>query len=73
MIRMVRPKYEVSVESYFHNKLTDVFEWAGVKSLGYFKSNDEIEKIKQQYLNNDDPDVKYAVNVALYLPLDQEL
>lgn len=73
MIRFVRPKYEVILTSCFYNKLSDKFEWAGDKSLGYFRSSDEIEQIKRQYLTKNSDDEKFSIETRYYSPLDQEL
>lgn len=44
MIRLVKPKYEVSVETYSLNEHSGTFVWAGTKLVGYVKSNNEIKK-----------------------------
>ena len=44
MIRLVKPKYEVSVETYSLNEHSGTFVGAGTKLIGYVKSNNEIEK-----------------------------
>ena len=73
MIRLVKPKYEVIVETNCHNKATGVFEWAGAKSLGYFKSNDEVEKIKQQYLAENTDDTKFKIQTKYHSPMEQSI
>lgn len=42
MIRLVKPKYEVIGET---DDPLNIFESGETKSLGYFKSNDEVEKL----------------------------
>lgn len=68
MIRLVKPKYEVIVETC---KPSTIFELGETKSLGYFKSNDEIEQIKQQYLAKNTGNVKFKTKI--HSPLEQSI
>lgn len=65
MIRLVKPKYEVIVETC---EPSTIFESGETKSLGYFTSNDEIEVIKQQYLAKNTGNIKFKIKT--HSPLD---
>lgn len=70
MIRLVKPKYEVIVETC---EASNLFELGETKSLGYFKSNDEVEKIKQQYLAENTDDTKFKIQTKYHSPLEQSI
>lgn len=68
MIRLVKPKYEVIVETC---EPLNIFESGETKSLGYFTSTDEIEKIKQQYLAKNTSNIKFKIET--HSPLNQSI
>lgn len=73
MIRLVKPKYEVSVETYSLNEHSGTFVWAGTKLVGYVKSNDEIKKIEQQYQAKNTNNTKFKVQTQYHSPLEQSI
>lgn len=73
MIRFVRPKYEVKLSVDLYNSLTEEYEYYRSKDLGFFKTVEEVEEIKKEYISKNTHDVHYTVNVTLHSPLDQEL
>lgn len=73
MIRLVKPKYEVIVETYHFDELSDKFYHVRTETLGYFKSVDEIENIKQQYQTKSNTDVKFKIKTHYYSPLMQSI
>ena len=72
-IRLVKPKYEVSVETYSLNEHSGTFVGAGTKLIGYVKSNNEIEKIEQQYRAKNTNNTKFKVQTQYYSPLEQSI
>lgn len=73
MIRFVRPKYEVKLSVDLYNSLTEEYEYYRSKDLGFFKTVEEVEEIKKEYISKNTHDVQYTVDVTLHSPLDQEL
>ena len=73
MIRLVRPKYEVKLSVDLYNSLTEEYEYYRSKDLGFFKTVEEVEEIKKEYISKNTHDVQYTVDVTLHSPLDQEL
>lgn len=73
MIRLVKPKYEVIVETYHFDEFSDKFYHVRTETLGYFKSVDEIENIKQQYQTKSNTDVKFKIKTPYYSPLMQPI
>ena len=73
MIRLVKPKYEVIVETYHFDEFSDKFYHVRTETLGYFKSVDEIENIKQQYQTKSNTDVKFKIKTHYYSPLMQSI
>ena len=73
MIRFVRPKYEVKLSVDLYNSLTEEYEYYRSKDLGFFKTAEEVEEIKKEYISKNTHDVQYTVDVTLHSPLDQEL
>ena len=73
MIRLVKPKYEVIVETHHFNEFSNAFYHVRTETLGYFKSVDEIEKIKQQYQTKSNTDVKFKIHTNYYTPLEQPI
>lgn len=73
MIRLVRPKYEVFVSSEHYVESTDDHYFSRSDSIGFFKTVEEVEEIKKEYISKNTHDVQYTVDVTLHSPLDQEL
>lgn len=73
MIRLIKPKYEVIVETYHFDEFSDKFYHVRTQTLGYFKSVDEIENIKQQYQTKSNTDVKFKIKTHYYSPLMQSI
>lgn len=73
MIRLVKPKYEVSVETYSLDERSGTFVWAGTRLIGYVKSNNEIEKIEQQYRAKNTNNTKFKVQTQYHSPLEQSI
>lgn len=73
MIRFVRPKYEVFVSSENYVESTNDHYFSRSDSIGFFKTVEEVEEIKKEYISKNTHDVQYTVDVTLHSPLDQEL
>lgn len=73
MIRFVRPKYHVEVTV---NRLDDrdySFHFHRSESLGFFKSAEEVEAIRKEYLAKSTTDVQYIVDIKRFEPLNESI
>lgn len=73
MIRLVRPKYEVEL---FVGKFTGYgyeFDYRKSETLGFFKTAEEAEEFKKEYLAKRNENAKYYININYRSLLDQEI
>lgn len=73
MIRIVRPKYEVELFVGQFNGYGYKFDYHKSESIGVFKTADEAEDCKKEYLAKNSHDGKYAVNVIRHSALELKL
>ena len=73
MIRLVRPKYHVELITNLLDKSTYVYRFRGSESLGFFKSDEEVEAIRKEYLSKSTTDVQYVVDVKRLEPLNESI
>ena len=70
MIRIVRPKYEVELFVGQFNGYGYKFDYKKSKSIGVFKTADEAEDCKKEYLAKNSHNGKYAVKVIRHSALE---
>lgn len=73
LIRVIRPKYQVEVTV---NRLDDrdcSFHFHRSESLGFFKSAEEVESIKKEYLAKSTTDVQFIVDIECFEPLNESI
>lgn len=70
MIRIVRPKYEVELFVGQFNRYGYEFDYHKSETIGVFKTADEAEALKKEYLAKNSHDGKYAVNVIRHSALE---
>lgn len=73
MIRLVRPKYEVYVTINLLDKNTCTYHFNKSKSLGFFKSAEEAEKVRDEYLAESTTEVQFIVDVKRLEPLNESI
>lgn len=73
MIRIVRPKYEVELYIGQFNGYGYKFDYHKSESIGVFKTADEAENFKKEYLTEKNEDAKYDVRINYRSLLDQEI
>lgn len=73
MIRILRPKYEVELFVGQFNGYGYTFDYHKSKSIGVFKTAEEAEDCKKEYLAKNSHNGKYAVNVIRHSALELQL
>ena len=73
MIRVVRPKYEVHVTINLLDKSTCTYHFNKSKSLGFFKSAEEAEKVRDEYLAESTTEVQFIVDIKRLEPLNESI
>ena len=73
MIRFVRPKYEVELFVGQFNGYGYNFDYRKSKSIGVFKTAEEAEAFKKEYLAKNNDEVRYKVNITPHSVLDEEI
>lgn len=73
MIRIVRPKYEATLIVENYDEYVERFNYYRSEDLGFFKTAEEAEALKKEYLAKSDDEVKYTVKVTRHSPLDEEI
>lgn len=73
MIRVVRPKYQVEVTVNVLDKRTCTYRFNKSKQLGFFKSAEEVESIRKEYLDKSTTDVQFIVDVERFEPLNESI
>lgn len=73
MIRFVRPKYQVELTTNLLDKSTYMYRFGGSESLGFFKSAEEVEDLRKEYLAKSTKDVQYIVDVKCFKPLEESI
>ena len=73
MTRLVRPQYHVELITNLLDKSTYVYRFRGSESLGFFKSDEEVEAIRKEYLSKSTTDVQYVVDVKRLEPLNESI
>ena len=69
MIRVVRPKYHVEVTINRRDERTFSYRFEKSESLGFFKSAEEAEAIRKEYLEKSIDGVQYYVDIERFEPL----
>ena len=73
MIRIVRPKYEVELFVGQFNGYGYNFDYHKSETIGVFKTSEEAEALKKEYLAKNSHDGRYVVNVIRHSALDEEI
>lgn len=73
MIRLVRPKYEVELFVGQFNGYGYNFDYHKSETIGVFKTSEEAEALKKEYLAKNSHDGRYVVNVIRHSALDEEI
>lgn len=73
MIRIVRPKYEVELHTGRFNGYGYQFDYRKPETLGFFKTEEEAENFRKEYLAAKNDDAKYKVYIEYRSPLDEEI
>lgn len=73
MIRFVRPKYEVYVTINLLDKSTCTYRFNKSKSLGFFKSAEEAEKVRDEYLAESTTEVQFIADIKRLEPLNESI
>ena len=73
MIRVVRPKYEVHVTINLLDKHTCTYHFNKSKSLGFFESAEEAEKVRDEYLAKSTTEVQFIVDFKRLEPLNESI
>lgn len=69
MIRVVRPKYHVQLTVNRRDDRTYTYHFHRSESLGFFKSAEEAEAVRKEYLAKSDEGVRYYVDIECFEPL----
>lgn len=73
MIRIVRPKYEVELFVGKFNGYGYEFDYHKSETIGIFKTAEEAEKFKKEYLAKRNENAKYYININYRSLLNQEI
>ena len=73
MIRVVRPKYHVQLTVNRRDDRTYTDHFHKSESLGFFKSAEEAEAIRKEYLSKDIEGVRYYVDIECFEPLKESI
>ena len=73
MIRLIRPKYHVQLTVNRRDERTFAYHFEKSESLGFFKSAEEAEAIRKEYLSKDIEGVRYYVDIECFEPLKESI
>lgn len=73
MIRVVRPKYHVEVTINRRDERTFLYRFEKSESLGFFKSAEEAEAIRKEYLGKSIDGVRYYIDIECFEPLKESI
>ena len=73
MLRLVRPKYHVQLTVNRGDERTHSYRFEKSESLGFFKSAEEAEAIRKEYLAKSTTDVQFIVDVECFGPLNESI
>lgn len=73
MIRFVRPKYQVYLTVNRRDDRDYSMHFHRSESLGFFKSAEEVEAIRKEYLAKSTTDVQYIVDIKRFEPLNESI
>lgn len=73
MIRFVRPKYQVYLTVNRRDDRDYSMHFHKSESLGFFKSAEEVEAIRKEYLAKSTTDVQYIVDIKRFEPLNESV
>ena len=73
MIRLVRPKYHVEVTVNRRDDRDYSMHLHKSESLGFFKSAEEVEAIRKEYLAKNTKDVQFIVDIKRFEPLNESI
>lgn len=73
MIRFVRPKYQVYLTINHRDDRDYKYYHHRSESLGFFKSAEEAEAIKKEYLAKSTTDVQFIVDIKRFEPLNTSI
>lgn len=73
MIRFVRPKYQVYLTINHLDDRTHTYYFHRSESLGFFKSAEEAEAIKNEYFAKNTKDVQFIVDIKRFEPLNESI
>ena len=73
MIRLVRPKYQVYLTINHLDNRTHTYYFHRSESIGFFKSAEEAEAIKNEYFAKNTKDVQFIVDVKRFEPLNESI
>ena len=73
IIRLVRPKYQVYLTINRRDDRDYSMHFHKSESLGFFKSAEEVEAIRKEYLAKSTTDVQYIVDIKRFEPLNESI
>lgn len=73
MIRFVRLKYQVYLTVNRRDDRDYSMHFHRSESLGFFKSAEEVEAIRKEYLAKSTTDVQYIVDIKRFEPLNESI
>ena len=73
LIRVIRPKYQVEVTVNRRDDRDYSFHFHRSESLGFFKSAEEVESIRKEYLAKSTTDVQFIVDIKCFEPLNESI
>ena len=73
MIRLVRPKYQVYLTINRRDDRDYSMHFHKSESLGFFKSAEEVEAIRKEYLAKSTTDVEFIVDIKRFEPLNESI
>ena len=73
MIRLVRPKYHVELIINHRDDRTYTYRFHRSESLGFFKTVEEVDALRKEYLAKSTEDVQYILDVKYFEPLEESI
>lgn len=73
MIRLVRPKYHVELIVNHLDDLTYTYHFHRSESIGFFKTVEEVDALRKEYLAKITEDVQYILDVKHFEPLEESI
>lgn len=73
MIRFIRPKYHVELTVNHLDDRDHKYYFHRSESLGFFKTSEEAETIRKEYLSKNITDVQSIVDVKCFEPLNESI